>query len=238
MARPARPSDAADQSELTRFVELVQSTIPPVHRAGLPFIAGGLGLAVVGRRNRWLRAAGLTAAAACGGFFRHPPRVPPTRPGVVVAPADGTITLIDAVVPPTELNLPTAPMTRVSIFLSVFDAHVQRAPVAGEVVTIKYRPGKFLSADKEDASADNERNSVWIRTPEGIDVVAVQIAGMIARRIVCSTKVGDKLALGQTYGLIRFGSRLDTYFPEGANVLVEPGQRAVAGETVLAELPR
>jgi phosphatidylserine decarboxylase len=238
MARPARPSDAADQSELTRFVELVQSTIPPVHRAGLPFIAGGLGLAVVGRRNRWLRAAGLTAAAACGGFFRHPARVPPTRPGVVVAPADGTITLIDQVVPPTELNLPTTPMTRISIFLSVFDAHVQRAPVAGEVVTIKYRPGKFLSADKEDASADNERNSVWIRTPEGIDVVAVQIAGMIARRIVCSTKVGDKLALGETYGLIRFGSRLDTYFPAGANVLVEPGQRAVAGETVLAELPR
>jgi phosphatidylserine decarboxylase len=155
-----------------------------------------------------------------------------------VAPADGTVTLIDQVVPPTELNLSTTPMTRISIFLSVFDAHVQRAPVAGEVVTIKYRPGKFLSADKEDASADNERNSVWIRTPEGIDVVAVQIAGMIARRIVCSTKVGDKLALGETYGLIRFGSRLDTYFPEVANVLVEPGQRAVAGETVLAELPR
>jgi phosphatidylserine decarboxylase len=155
-----------------------------------------------------------------------------------VAPADGTVTLIDQVVPPTELNLSTMPMTRISIFLSVFDAHVQRAPVAGEVVTIKYRPGKFLSADKEDASADNERNSVWIRTPEGIDVVAVQIAGLIARRIVCSAKVGDKLALGETYGLIRFGSRLDTYFPEGANVLVEPGQRAVAGETVLAELPR
>jgi phosphatidylserine decarboxylase len=238
MARPARPTDAADQSEFTRFVELVQSTIPPVHSAGLPFIAGGLGLAVAGRRNRWLRAAGLTAAAACGAFFRHPPRVPPTRPGVVVAPADGTVTLIEEVVPPAELNLSTTPMMRVSIFLSVFDAHVQRAPVAGEVVTIKYRPGKFLSADKEDASADNERNSVWIRTPEGVDVVAVQIAGMIARRIVCSTKVGDKLALGETYGLIRFGSRLDTYFPADANVLVEPGQRAVGGETILAELAR
>ena len=238
MARPARPSDAADQSELTRFVELVQSTIPPVHPAGLPFIAGGLGLAALGRRHRWVRAAGLTAAAACGGFFRHPPRVAPTRPGVVVAPADGRVTLIEQVVPPAELNLSTTPMTRVSIFLSVFDAHVQRAPVAGEVVTIKYRPGKFLSADKEDASADNERNSVWIRTPDGVDVVAVQIAGLIARRIVCSTKVGDKLELGETYGLIRFGSRLDTYFPEGASVLVEPGQRAVAGETVLAELPR
>jgi phosphatidylserine decarboxylase len=238
MARPARPTEAADQSELARLVELVQSTIPPVHRAGFPFIAGGLGLALLGRRNRWLRATGVTAAAASGAFFRHPPRVPPTRPGLVVAPADGRVTLIDEVVPPAELNLSTIPMTRISIFLSVFDAHVQRAPVAGEVVTIKYRPGKFLSADKEDASADNERNSVWIRTPEGVDVVAVQIAGLIARRIVCSTKVGDKLALGETYGLIRFGSRLDTYFPVGANVLVEPGQRAVGGETVLAELPR
>jgi phosphatidylserine decarboxylase len=238
MARPARPTEAADQSELARLVELVQSTIPPVHRAGFPFIAGGLGLALLGRRNRWLRATGVTAAAASGAFFRHPPRVPPTRPGLVVAPADGRVTLIDEVVPPAELNLSTTLMTRISIFLSVFDAHVQRAPVAGEVVTIKYRPGKFLSADKEDASADNERNSVWIRTPEGVDVVAVQIAGLIARRIVCSTKVGDKLALGETYGLIRFGSRLDTYFPVGANVLVEPGQRAVGGETVLAELPR
>jgi phosphatidylserine decarboxylase len=238
MARPARPSDAADQSELARLAELVQSTIPPIHKAGLPFIAGGLGLALAGRRHRWLRATGLTAAAACGAFFRHPPRVPPTRPGLVVAPADGRVTLIEEVVPPAELNLSTTPMTRISIFLSVFDAHVQRAPVAGEVVTIKYRPGKFLSADKEGASADNERNSVWIRTTDGVDVVAVQIAGLIARRIVCSAKVGDKLTLGQTYGLIRFGSRLDTYLPAEANVLVEIGQRAVGGETVLAELPR
>ncbi len=127
-------------------------------------------------------------------------------------------------------------MTRISIFLSVFDAHVQRAPAAGEVVTIKYRPGQFMSADKEHASADNERNSVWIRTPEGVDVVAVQIAGLVARRIVCSAKIGDKLALGETYGLIRFGSRLDTYLPDGANVLVEIGQRAVGGETPLAAL--
>ena len=106
-------------------------------------------------------------------------------------------------------------MTRISIFLSVFDAHVQRAPVAGEVVTIKYRPGQFGSAERDEASTNNERNSMWIRTPEGVDVVAVQIAGLIARRIVCSAKAGDKLALGETYGLIRFGSRLDTYFPEG-----------------------
>jgi phosphatidylserine decarboxylase len=154
----------------------------------------------------------------------------------VVAPADGRITLIDRAVPPPELNLSDVPMTRISIFLSVFDAHVQRAPAAGEIVTIKYRPGRFLSADKELASVENERNSVWIRTPEGVDVVAVQIAGLVARRIVCSAKIGDKLALGETYGLIRFGSRLDTYLPDSANVLVQIGQRAVGGETPLAAL--
>ena len=128
-------------------------------------------------------------------------------------------------------------MKRISIFLSVFDAHVQRAPVAGEVIAVQHRPGKFLSADKDTASADNERNSLWLRTPEGVDIVAVQIAGLVARRIVCSAHTGDKLALGETYGLIRFGSRLDTYFPAGARVLVEGGQRAIGGETVLAELP-
>jgi phosphatidylserine decarboxylase len=236
MARPAQPPTEDQQHELARLVDLVRSTVPPVHRAGLPFIAAGLGLAAAGRRHRWLRTTGLTTAAACAAFFRHPPRVPPTRPGLVVAPADGLITLIDEARPPAELNLPDVPMTRVSIFLSIFDAHVQRAPVAGEVVTVKYRPGRFQSADKDTASTENECNSVWLRTPDGVDVVAVQIAGLIARRIVCSARAGDKLSLGETYGLIRFGSRLDTYFPADATVLVELGQRAVGGETPLAEL--
>jgi phosphatidylserine decarboxylase len=237
MARPARPPAVEDHSsELSRFVDLVRSTVPPVHPAGLPFIAGGLGLAAVGRKHRLVRNVGLTAAGACAGFFRHPPRVPPTRPNLVVAPADGLVTLIDEATPPAELNLPDTPMKRVSIFLSIFDAHVQRAPVAGDVVTVKHRPGQFQSADKDTASADNERNSVWLRTPSGVDVVAVQIAGLIARRIVCSTHAGATLELGETYGLIRFGSRLDTYFPADANVIVELGQRAIGGETPLAEL--
>lgn len=237
MARPARPPAVEDHSsEFSRFVDLVRSTVPPIHPAGLPFIAGGLGVAAVGRRNRLVRAVGLTAAGACAGFFRHPPRVPPTRPGLVVAPADGLVTLIDEAVPPAELNLPDVPMKRVSIFLSIFDAHVQRAPVAGDVVSVKHRPGQFQSADKASASAENERNSVWLRTADGVDVVAVQIAGLIARRIVCSTYAGDSLELGQTYGLIRFGSRLDTFFPADADVIVELGQRAIGGETPLAEL--
>jgi phosphatidylserine decarboxylase len=235
MARPARSPDD-DRSEAQRFIELVRSTVPPVHQAGLPFIAGGLGLAAAGRNHRWLRNTGIGAASFSALFFRHPPRVPPSRPGVVVAPADGLVTLLDTAVPPAELGLGDAPMKRISIFLSIFDAHVQRAPVAGQVMAVQHRPGKFLSADKDTASEDNERNSMWLRTEEGVDIVAVQIAGLVARRIVCSARTGDKLALGETYGLIRFGSRLDTYFPAEARVLVESGQRAIGGETVIAEL--
>lgn len=220
-----------------RLVALVRSSIPPVHPAGLPFISAGLAVAAVGHKNRWVRRAGLAAAAANAGFFRHPPRHPPTRAGVVVAPADGLICLVEEVEPPAELGLPAGPVPRVSIFLSLLDAHVQRIPVGGEVVDVQYRPGSFHSADLAAASADNERNSVLIRTPEGRDVVVVQIAGLVARRIICDVHAGDKVAIGDTYGLIRFGSRLDTYLPVGAQILVEPGQRALAGETVLAQLP-
>ena len=220
-----------------RLLALVRTTVPPMHSAGLPFVGASLALAAVGRKNRWLRRAGLTSAAAQAAFFRHPPRVPPTRPGVVVAPADGLICLIEEALPPAELGLPATPLPRISIFLSIFDAHVQRAPISGEVVAVEHRPGLFGSAELEAASEDNERNSVLIRTPDGADVIAVQIAGLVARRIICDAKAGDNLTIGDTYGLIRFGSRLDTYLPAGSNVLVTTGQRALAGETVLAELP-
>jgi phosphatidylserine decarboxylase len=218
-------------------VELVRSTIPPVHPAGRPFIAAGLGVALAGRNHRWLRRVGLLAAGACAGFFRHPPRVPPTRPGAIVAPADGVICVIDSAAPPAELSMGETPLPRVSIFLSLFDAHVQRAPVSGEVIAMQHRPGRFGSADLASASNDNERTSLRIRMDRGAEVVAVQIAGLLARRIVCDAHVGDKLSIGDSYGLIRFGSRLDTYLPPGAQPLVKVGQRAVAGETVLAELP-
>ena len=219
------------------LLSLVRATVPPVHPAGLPFVSAGLGLALVGRRYRWVRRTGLLAAGACAGFFRHPPRVPPTRPGVVVAPADGLVCLIEKAAPPPELEMGDAELTRVSIFLSLFDAHVQRAPVSGEVIAVQHRPGQFASADLPAASDVNERNSVRIRTEDGVEIVAVQIAGLLARRIVCDVHAGDKLSIGDTYGLIRFGSRLDTYLPAGAEVSVRIGQRAVGGETVLAELP-
>lgn len=192
---------------------------------------------MAGRNHRWLRRAGLLAAGACAAFFRHPPRVPPTRAGAVVAPADGVICVIDSAAPPAELGMGDGPLPRVSIFLSLLDAHVQRAPVSGEVIAVQHRPGRFGSADLAAASTENERTSLRIRTAGGAEVVVVQIAGLLARRIVCDAQVGDKLSIGDSYGLIRFGSRLDTYLPAGTEPVVKVGQRALAGETLLAELP-
>lgn len=225
------------QSGPQRLAALVRSAVPPVHPAGFPFIAAGMAVAALGRNHRWVRRAGLAAAGANAGFFRHPPRTPPTHPGLVVAPADGLVCLIEEAAPPPELGRGSQPVPRISIFLSLLDAHVQRAPVGGEVVAVEHRPGTFHSADLAAASQDNERNSVVIRTPEGHEVVVVQIAGLIARRIVCDVHPGETVQIGDTYGLIRFGSRLDTYLPTGSDVLIEPGQRSLAGETVLARLP-
>ncbi|ORB74044.1 phosphatidylserine decarboxylase [Mycobacterium scrofulaceum] len=235
--RPIGPTAEDPTFSPQHALELVRSTVPPVHPAGRPFIAAGLAVALAGRKHRWIRRTGLLAAGACAGFFRHPPRVPPTRPGAIVAPADGVVCVIDAAAPPAELGMGDAPLPRVSIFLSLLDAHVQRAPVSGEVVAMQHRPGRFGSADLAAASTENERTSLRIRTPTGAEVVAVQVAGLLARRIICDARVGDKLTVGDTYGLIRFGSRLDTYLPAGAEPLVREGQRAIAGETVLAELP-
>jgi phosphatidylserine decarboxylase len=237
MARPPRLPADDGEPEAFRLIELIRSTVPPLHPAGYPFVSAGLAVAAAGRRHPWIRTAGLAAAGACAVFFRHPPRVPPDRPGVVVAPSDGQITVVDTAVPPTELGRPDEPMKRVSIFLSLFDVHVQRVPAGGEVIEVQHRAGQFGAADRPRSSTENERTSMWIRTPEGHDVVVVQIAGVLARRIICDARRGDKLSIGDTYGLIRFGSRLDTYLPGGSTVLVRPGQHAVGAETVLAELP-
>ncbi|AYJ51159.1 phosphatidylserine decarboxylase [Rhodococcus sp. P1Y] len=238
MARRPAPIGQPPSSGIAHVAELVKNAVPPLHPAGLPFVAGPLAVAVLGRRHKWIRRTGLTAAGACATFFRHPSRVPPNRPGVVVAPADGLVTLVDSAVPPAELDLGSTPLPRVSIFLSVLDVHVQRVPVGGEVLEVVHRKGQFKSADLAEASEVNERNSMHIRTPSGHDVGVVQIAGLIARRIINNAKVGDTLSIGDTYGLIRFGSRVDTYFPAGTTLLVERGQRAVGAETVLAELPQ
>lgn len=156
---------------------------------------------------------------------------------MVVAPADGEVALVDTAAPPPELGLGDQPLPRVSIFLSVLDVHVQRTPVSGVVREVKYRRGEFKSADLADASAVNERSSMLIDTAAGQQVVVVQIAGLLARRIVCDAAAGDRITIGDTYGLIRFGSRVDTYFPAGTELLANIGQRTIGGETVLAVLP-
>ncbi|MFG1790186.1 phosphatidylserine decarboxylase [Nocardia sp. NPDC049149] len=236
MARRPTPPGTPERTGVGHVADLIRNAIPPLHPAGLPFVAAPLAVAVLGGRRKWVRRTGLLAAAACATFFRHPNRVPPNRVGAVVAPADGEVALVDTAAPPAELGLGDQPLPRVSIFLSVLDVHVQRTPVSGVVRSVLHQPGKFLSADLPEASAANERNSMVLDTPEGRQVVVVQIAGLLARRIVCDAKAGDKLTIGDTYGLIRFGSRVDTYFPAGTELLVEPGQRTIGGETVLAVL--
>lgn len=224
---------------IDHLVRLARETIPPMHPAGRPFVLGLAAAALVGRQVwRPLGPIGLAAAAACAAFFREPRRMPPQRPWVAVAAADGLVSVVDHAGPPAELELGDAPLPRVSVFLSVFDVHVQRSPVTGTVEQLVYRPGAFLTADLDKASEDNERNSMLLRTESGLRLAVVQIAGLVARRIVCSVQPGDHLPVGQTYGLIRFGSRVDVYLPAGSTVLVEPGQRTIGGETVLAELPR
>ncbi|QUG99872.1 phosphatidylserine decarboxylase [Saccharopolyspora erythraea] len=226
-------------SPLTHLVALARDTVPPMHPAGRPFVLGAA-VATLLLRRRW-RGAGVLGGiltAWCAWFFREPRRTTPNRDGIAVAPADGTVAHVEKAVPPAELGLGPAPMTRVSVFLTIFDVHVQRVPLSGEVTKVSYRAGKFLSADLDKASEDNERNSMLIRGADGTEVAVVQIAGLVARRIVCSASEGDQVLAGHTYGLIRFGSRVDLYVPADSRVLVEPGQRTIGGETVIAELAR
>lgn len=222
---------------VSHAVALAKSMVPPLHPAGRPFVLGAaVGSLVLRRLSRRAGLGGALLTALLAWFFREPRRVTPTRTGIAVAPADGTVSHIVSAVPPAELDL-AGEMLRISVFLSVFDVHVQRVPVSGEVLRAAYRPGAFLSADLDKASEDNERNSLLLRGVDGHEVVVTQIAGLVARRIVCQLSEGDKVVAGATYGLIRFGSRVDLYVPAGSRVLVEPGQRTIGGETVLAELP-
>lgn len=217
---------------------LVRAAVPPMHPGGRPLVAGvalacGLARVLTGRGT----GAGLLATAATAAFFRNPTRVPPPRTGVVLAAADGTVATISETAPPPELGLPPVPAPRVSVFLSVLDVHTQRVPVDGRVSAVAYTPGVFLSADLDKASDDNERNAVLLERADGARIAVVQIAGLLARRIVCDVAVGDEVAAGETYGLIRFGSRVDVYLPAGSRVEVAVGQRTIGGETVLATLP-
>jgi phosphatidylserine decarboxylase len=214
----------------------IRSQFAPIHPAGYPFIGGfalaSLVLFILWAPLGWL---GTVATLWCAYFFRDPIRVTPIADGVVVSPADGRVSLVVNAVPPPELALGTRPLPRVSIFMSVFDCHVNRSPVSGRIERIAYTPGKFLNADLDKASEDNERNALVIAAQAG-RVGVVQIAGLIARRILCWTKEGQEMAAGERIGMIRFGSRVDVYLPSGTVPLVAEGQTSLAGETVIAEI--
>ncbi len=218
------------------IADSIRKQAVPITPEGYPFIGA---FALISLLLFWLWAPlgwlGALATLWCVYFFRDPPRVTPVRDGLVVAPADGQVSQITTAAPPHELGLGPTPLPRVSIFMSVFDCHVNRSPVAGTVEKIVYQPGKFLNADIDKASADNERNSLVIAAA-GSRVAVVQIAGLVARRIVCFVRIGQSVGAGERFGMIRFGSRLDVYLPEGVAPLVAVGQTAVAGETVLADL--
>ncbi|GAA6177157.1 phosphatidylserine decarboxylase [Sulfitobacter pacificus] len=209
----------------------------PMHNEGRKFVAIFAAITAVlffvWEPLFWL---GVGATIWCYYFFRDPVRVVPQQDGLVISPADGVVSLIEDVVPSPDLGLGDTPLTRVSVFMNVFNCHVNRAPVAGKVVNIVYRHGKFLNASLDKASEHNERNSLTIETEEGARIGVVQIAGLVARRIVCFVQEGSQLGAGHRFGLIRFGSRLDIYLPKGVSPLVSVGQTAVAGETILADL--
>jgi phosphatidylserine decarboxylase len=216
----------------------IRSVLAPPHPAGRPFIMGGLIALLLGFVvGTWLMWLGLIFTLFCLYFFRDPERFPPPRASIFIAPADGRVVAVTPAAPPPELGLGNGPRWRVSIFLSVLDVHVNRVPADGVVTRIAYRHGAFVSASLDKASEANERNALAIRLPNGQEIAVVQIAGMIARRILCSVREGDPVSAGDRFGIIRFGSRTDLYLPEGVRPLVVEGQTMVGGETVIAELP-
>lgn len=218
---------------------MLETFLKPMHREGYKFVgifaAITLVLFWICDPLGWL---GVGATVWCYYFFRDPKRSVPQGRGLIVSPADGVVSLIERAVPPPELGAGNDALTRVSVFMSVFNCHVNRAPIAGRIAKMAYRPGKFLNASLDKASEDNERNSLLLELPDGRKLIVVQIAGLVARRIVPFVSEGQALRTGERFGLIRFGSRLDVYLPDGVEPLVALGQTMVGGETVLAELDR
>jgi phosphatidylserine decarboxylase len=219
------------------LIDTLLSVLYPPHRAGRPFIAAGAALCIFGLIvSTWLVWLGVAIALFCWFFFRDPERVLPPAMGAVVAPADGRITSILLMPPPPELGLGNEPRWRVATFLSVLNVHVNRMPAAGQVTRIAYHAGKFLNAAHDKASDENERNAIALALPDGRNLAVVQIAGLIARRILCEVREGDRVTAGARFGIIRFGSRTDLYLPPGVVPLVSVGQTAIGGETVMALL--
>ncbi len=218
-------------------MDMLKTFLKPLHPEGYKFVAIFAAitavLSLIWEPLGWL---GLGATIWCYYFFRDPKRSVPQGAGLILSPADGVVSLIEPAVPPPELGMGPEALTRVSVFMNVFNCHVNRAPIAGRVLAIAYRPGKFFNASLDKASADNERNSMCLEMADGRKLAVVQIAGLVARRIVCFTQEGQTLLAGERFGLIRFGSRLDVYLPDGVAPMVALGQTMCAGETVIADL--
>ncbi|MGF7162320.1 phosphatidylserine decarboxylase [Rhodoligotrophos appendicifer] len=216
----------------------IRATLTPVHREGYRFVAIFAAITLilflfVSDTLGWI---GVVLTLWCAYFFRNPDRVTPLREGLVISPADGRISAIQSVVPPPELGFSHEPRIRISVFMNVFDVHVNRAPVAGRITRMTYIPGKFINAELDKASEDNERQAFAILMADGEELGVVQIAGLVARRIVPFVRPETQVFVGERIGLIRFGSRVDVFLPVGKTPLVSIGQRAIAGETVFADL--
>jgi phosphatidylserine decarboxylase len=223
---------------------ILDTVMTPIHKAGWPFIALFAAVTIVlffiAEELGWL---GVILTAWCVYFFRDPDRMTPLGDTLVISPADGAVQMIDRAAPPPELDMGDEERTRIAIFMNVFNVHVNRTPVSGTVVKLAYRPGAFLDASLDKASLENERQSVRLkiagvksRSPKKNEIAVVQIAGLVARRILCDLTEGDTVSAGDRFGLIRFGSRVDVYLPEGCEPLVSVGQTAIGGETVIAEI--
>lgn len=216
------------------LADTIRAAVPPVHREGYPFIAA---FAVITLLLGWIWSPlfwiGLALTVWCALFFRDPKRITPVSDDLVIAPADGKVSFVGKINPPKELGLGEDKMVRVSIFMNVFNCHINRAPLRGTIRDIFYRKGKFLNAELDKASEENERNGLVIETAHG-DIGVVQIAGLVARRIVCWAAEGEEISSGERFGLIRFGSRVDVYLPVEARPSVSVGQTAIAGETIIA----
>jgi phosphatidylserine decarboxylase len=218
-------------------VSMMSTFVKPMHPEGRKFVAIAAAISLL---LFWLWVplgwigTGLTIWVYY--FFRDPERVTPQAPGLMISPADGIVSLLEPAVPPAELELGDQPMTRISVFMSVFNCHVNRIPHEGTITKVAYRPGKFLNASLDKASEDNERNGLTVQIADGREYGVVQIAGLVARRILCWSQEGTQMGRGERFGLIRFGSRLDIYLPEGVEPRVSIGQTMIAGETVLADL--
>lgn len=218
------------------LLDSITSFFVPIHKDGYKFVAAfAVGALLLSWASEPLGWVGAVATLWCAYFFRDPERFPPEGKGLVIAPADGRISAIEEVIPPKELDLDSQKRMRISIFLSVFDVHINRSPVAGKITKIVYVPGKFLNAELDKASEENERQCLTLETGDGTKIGCVQIAGLIARRIVTFVQQDATVEAGERFGLIRFGSRTDIYLPPGTKPVVRVGQTAIGGETVLAD---